>query len=65
MWFNKQDSEEFYPWFYIDYDMYIDHQSCVTENQCMEMFNSEDDLYNFLANSESHVSGGNDNTPDL
>ena len=60
-----EDSEEFYPLFYIAYDMYIDHQSCVTENQCMEMFNSEDDLYNFLANSESHVSGGNDNTPDL
>ena len=51
----------FRPSFCMDYDMYIDHQSCVTENECMEMFKSEDALYDFLANSESHVSGGNDN----
>lgn len=40
---------------------YIDHQSCVTENQCMEMFESEETLYDFLRFRESCIEGGNDN----
>ena len=49
---------------YHDVDMYkgyIDHQSCVAENSCMEMFDSESNLINFLCNSESFVQAGNDN----
>lgn len=49
------------PYVYLDYDWYIDHQSSVTENSCMEMFESEDTLYDFLRFSESYVQGGNDN----
>lgn len=49
------------PFVYLDYDWYIDHQSSVTENSCMEMFKSEDALYDFLRFSESFVKGGNDN----
>ena len=40
---------------------YIDHQSCVTENRCMEMFESEETLYDFLRFEESYIEGGNDN----
>lgn len=43
------------------YDYYIDHQSCVTENQCMEMFESEETLYDLLRFEESYIQGGNDN----
>lgn len=41
--------------------VYIDHQSAVTENSCMEMFESEDALYDFLRFEESYICGGNDN----
>ena len=45
----------------MDTDYYIDHQSCVTEDCCMEMFESEEALYDFLRFEESYVRGGNDN----
>ena len=40
---------------------YIDHQSCVIEGECMEMFESEETLYDFLRFEESYIEGGNDN----
>ena len=40
---------------------YIDHQSASSEGSCMEMFDSEDALYNFLRFDESYIQGGNDN----
>ena len=40
---------------------YIDHQSSVEEGSCMEMFESEDALYDFLRFDESYIRGGNDN----
>lgn len=40
---------------------YIDHQSNVSDGQNMEMFESEYDLYNFLASSDSFIKTGNDN----
>jgi len=45
----------------LNYDYYIDHQSCVTEDRCMEMFESEETLYDFLRFKKSYVQGGNDN----
>ena len=45
----------------IDDDYYIDHQSSAVEGSCMEMFDSEDALYNFLRFDESYIRGGNDN----
>ena len=45
----------------MDSDYYIDHQSSACEGCCMEMFESEDALWNFLRFEESHVRGGNDN----
>lgn len=45
----------------MDSDFYIDHQSCSTEGSCMEMFDSEDALYDFLRYEDSYVRGGNDN----
>ena len=42
-------------------DYYIDHQSSAREGCCMEMFDSEDALWDFLRFEESHVRGGNDN----
>ena len=42
-------------------DYYIDHQSASTEGCCMEMFESEDALYDFLRFGGSYISGGNDN----
>ena len=45
----------------MDYNYYIDHQSAVYEGSCMEMFESEDALYDFLRFEESYVRGGNDN----
>ena len=45
----------------LNYSYYIDHQSCVTEGECMEMFESEETLYNFLRFNESYIEGGNDN----
>ena len=43
-------------------NFYIDHQSAVTEDSCMEMFESEDALYDFLRFDESYIRGGNDNS---
>ena len=40
---------------------YIDHQSASSEGECMEMFESEDVLYDFLRFDESYIRGGNDN----
>ena len=40
---------------------YIDHQSSVLEGDNMEMFDSETDLYHFLASPESFIKTGNDN----
>ena len=48
-------------WQGLDSGYYIDHQSAVCEDSCMEMFDSEDALYNFLRFEESHIQGGNDN----
>lgn len=45
----------------MDSDYYIDHQSSACEGCCMEMFESEDALWNFLRFEESHIRGGNDN----
>lgn len=45
----------------MDNNYYIDHQSSAIEGCCMEMFESEDALWNFLKYEESHVRGGNDN----
>lgn len=41
---------------------YIDHQSASSEGSCMEMFESEDALYDFLRFDESYIRGGNDNS---
>jgi hypothetical protein len=46
----------------MDSDYYIDHQSNAIEGRCMEMFESEDALYNFLRFQESYIRGGNDNS---
>ena len=40
---------------------YIDHQSSVTDNDNMEMFDSYDSLYRFLSCSDSYIKCGNDN----
>ena len=40
---------------------YIDHQSASSEGSCMEMFESEDALYDFLRFDESYIRGRNDN----
>lgn len=42
-------------------NFYIDHQSASSEGSCMEMFDSEDALYDFLRFDESYIRGGNDN----
>lgn len=57
----KDDNTGYYPYISLDYNYYIDHQSSVTENSCMEMFESEDALYDFLRFEESYIRGGNDN----
>lgn len=40
---------------------YIDHQSAATEGENVEMFESEESLYNFLFSDNSYIQGGNDN----
>lgn len=40
---------------------YIDHQSSVSSNSNMEMFDSDTNLYNFLASKDSIIKTGNDN----
>jgi hypothetical protein len=42
-------------------DAYIDHQSSSCEGQCVEMFDSEDQLKQFLFNNSSYIKTGNDN----
>ena len=55
------DKKGYYSYTGMDNEYYIDHQSAATEGECMEMFESEDALYDFLRYEESHVQGGNDN----
>ena len=57
----KDDERGYYSYSTIDDEYYIDHQSASTEGCCMEMFESEDALYNFLRFQESYIRGGNDN----
>lgn len=57
----KDDERGYYSYSSIDDEYYIDHQSSASEGSCMEMFESEDALYNFLRFHESYISGGNDN----
>ena len=45
----------------LDDEYYIDHQSAASEGCCMEMFESEDALYDFLRFETSYIRGGNDN----
>lgn len=57
----KNDDGAYTSSIHLNYDYYIDHQSCVTEDECMEMFESEEALYDFLRFDESCIRGGNDN----
>ena len=57
----KDDERGYYYYTTIDDEYYIDHQSSASEGECMEMFDSEDALYNFLRFEESYIRGGNDN----
>ena len=57
----KDDERGYYSYVTIDDEYYIDHQSASSEGECMEMFESEDALYNFLRFQESYIRGGNDN----
>ena len=57
----KDNERGYYSYTTIDYEYYIDHQSASSEGECMEMFKSEDALYNFLRFQESFIRGGNDN----
>ncbi len=40
---------------------YIDHQSCAIEGVNIEMFDSDDDLMDFLFNNDSYIHTDNDN----
>jgi hypothetical protein len=40
---------------------YIDHQSAAIEGENIEMFDSEEDLFNFLFSDNSYIQTGNDN----
>ena len=55
------DEKGYYGYSMLNDDYYIDHQSASSEGECMEMFESEDALYDFLRFQESYVRGGNDN----
>ena len=55
------DEKGYYGYSLLNDDYYIDHQSASSEGECMEMFESEDALYNFLRFQESYIRGGNDN----
>lgn len=57
----KDDDGTYKSYIRLNDNYYIDHQSCVTENSCMEMFESEETLYDFLRFEESYIEGGNDN----
>lgn len=56
-----EDDGEIKTYHLLDNDYYIDHQSCVTENSCTEMFKSYKDMHNFLRTPESCIQCGNDN----
>lgn len=49
---------------YRSYYPYIDHQSCATENQNIEIFKDKETLKKFIL-SDSYIHGGNDNEGDL
>ena len=55
------DKKGYYGYSMLNDNYYIDHQSASSEGECMEMFESEDALYNFLRFQESYIRGGNDN----
>ena len=55
------EKKGYHAWTCIDDEFYIDHQSASSEGSCMEMFESEDALYDFLRFKESYIRGGNDN----
>ena len=57
----KSDDGTYKSYIQLNDNYYIDHQSCVTEDCCMEMFESEETLYDFLRFEESYIEGGNDN----
>ena len=57
----KNDDGTYKSYICLNDNYYIDHQSCVTEDCCMEMFESEETLYDFLRFEESYIEGGNDN----
>ena len=59
MWHDEEKG--YFPWYDLNDDYYIDHQSASSEGSCMEMFQSEDALYDFLRFNESYIRGGNDN----
>ena len=56
------DERGYYGYSMLNDNYYIDHQSASSEGECMEMFESEDALYNFLRFEESYIRGGNDNS---
>lgn len=58
---SHDDKKGYYGWRCMNDEFYIDHQSASSEGSCMEMFESEDALYDFLRFEESYVRGGNDN----
>jgi len=55
------EEKGYFGWLSLDDNFYIDHQSASSEGSCMEMFRSEDALYDFLRFDESYIRGGNDN----
>ena len=58
----SEDKGGYYGFTTLADDYYIDHQSASSEGSCMEMFESEDALYDFLRFDESYIRGGNDNS---
>ena len=58
----SEDKGGYYGFTTLAVDYYIDHQSASSEGSCMEMFESEDALYDFLRFDESYIRGGNDNS---
>lgn len=58
----SEDKGGYYGFTTLASGFYIDHQSASSEGECMEMFESEDALYDFLRFDESYIRGGNDNS---
>ena len=56
------DEKGYYVFYDLENNFYIDHQSSSEEGSCMEMFQSEEALYDFLRFEESYIRGGNDNS---